>query len=214
MRVILIAAKERAIAKTRLAPAFAAPERIALAEAMYCDVLAAAVGARNAERVAVVSSDAVLLELARRAGALAIDEGYPRGLNAAVALATAQLGAAGARCVCTVLSDVALVTAEDIDVVLAAMAEGGGVVVVPSRDFSGTNMIARSPADVIATHFGRLSLMRHLDDCRAHGVPCQVLRLPRPALDLDLLNDLQEFVRAASPTHTLGQLTRLGIAQH
>jgi len=181
---------------------------------MYCDVLAAAVGARNAERVAVVSSDAVLLELARRAGALAIDEGYPRGLNAAVALATAQLGAAGARCVCTVLSDVALVTAEDIDVVLAAMAEGGGVVVVPSRDFSGTNMIARSPADVIATHFGRLSLMRHLDDCRAHGVRCQVLRLPRPALDLDLPNDLQEFVRAASPTHTLGQLMRLGIAQH
>ncbi|MGH7247516.1 MAG: NTP transferase domain-containing protein, partial [Pseudomonadota bacterium] len=134
-----------------------AGERSALAEAMYRDVLAAALGSRAAELVAVVTSDRSLLELARGAGAMAIDEGYARGLNAAVAMATAVLAARGATTLCTVLSDIPMITASDMDAVFAAIEPEPGVVLVPSRDFSGTNVVARSPAAVIATRFGRLS---------------------------------------------------------
>ncbi|HUY27685.1 MAG TPA: 2-phospho-L-lactate guanylyltransferase [Candidatus Binataceae bacterium] len=214
MRVILIAAKELVLAKTRLGSVMPASERVDLARAMYRDVLAAALGSRAAGLVAVVSSDPALLELAREAGAMPIDEGYARGLNAAVALATSILAARGASVLCTVLSDIPMITAVDIDAVFGAMGQGPGVVLVPSRDFSGTNVIARSPAGVIATRFGRQSLARHLDDCRARAVRCEVLRQARPALDLDLLGDLYEFVRTASTTHTLSQLSRLGIAYH
>jgi len=189
-------------------------ERVALAEAMYRDVLAAALGSRAAEMVAVVSSDRTLLELARGAGAMAIDEGYARGLNVAVAMATATLAAHGATTQCTVLSDIPMITAADMDAVFGAIENEPAVVLVPSRDFSGTNVIARSPAAVIPTRFGRQSLAKHLDDCRARAVRCEVLRLARPALDLDLVNDLYEFVRTASTTHTLNQLSRLGIAHH
>lgn len=189
-------------------------ERATLAAAMYRDVLAAALGSRAAQMVAVVSSDRTLLELARGAGAMAIDEGYPRGLNAAVAMASAMLAAHGATTLCTVLSDIPMITAGDMDAVFAAMQSAPAVVLVPSRDSSGTNVIARSPAEVIPTRFGRQSLARHLDDCRARAVRCEVLRLARPALDLDLVNDLYEFVRTASTTHTLNQLSRLGIAHH
>lgn len=214
MRFILIAAKQLDFAKTRLAGAFAPGERRALAEAMFRDVLAASSGARAADHVAVVTSDPALLELARAARALTIDEEFPRGLNAAVALATRALLAQGAEAVCTVLSDIPLITAEDIDAVFAAMPPRRGVVLVPSRDFSGTNVICRSPADAVATRFGRMSLLRHLDDCRSTDVPATVLRLARPALDLDVIADLAEFERAGSSTHTHNQLARLGIAHH
>jgi 2-phospho-L-lactate guanylyltransferase (CobY/MobA/RfbA family) len=152
--------------------------------------------------------------LARSAGALTIDEEFPRGLNAAVGLATSALIADGARTVCTVLSDIPLIAAEDIDAVFAAMPAEGGVVLVPSRDFSGTNIICRSPAGTVATRFGRMSLVRHLDDCRSSGVGARVLRLARPALDLDVIADLAEFERVGSATHTQNQLARLGIAHH
>ncbi len=216
MRVILIAAKQLEFAKTRLAGAFAPTERRALAEAMFRDVLAASSSARAADHVAVVTSDAALLELARSAQALTIDEEFPRGLNAAVALATSALIDQGASIVCTVLSDIPLITAEDIDAVFAAMPSRSdrGVVLVPSRDFSGTNVICRAPADAVATRFGRMSLVRHLDDCRTTDVPATVLRLARPALDLDVVADLAEFERAGSHTHTHNQLARLGIAHH
>src|SRR5208337_1328943 len=153
-----------------------------------------------------------LLAMARAAGALLIDEEFPRGLNVAVALATSAVIAQGARTVCTVLSDIPLTAAEDIDAVFAAMPAGRGAVLVPSRDFSGTNMICRSPADAVPTRFGRMSLVRHLDDCRSAGIPAKVLRLARPALDLDVIGDLVEFERAGSATHTQNHLSRLGIA--
>jgi 2-phospho-L-lactate/phosphoenolpyruvate guanylyltransferase len=212
--VVLIAAKHLAFAKTRLAPVMPDGERRALAQAMFHDVLAAAMASRCAQRVAVVTSDPGLLDTARSAGAIAIDEEHPRGLNAAVRLATDALAAAGTTQLCTVLSDIPLLAGRDIDEVFAAMPSGRGAVLVPSRDFSGTNIIARSPADAVPTMFGRLSLVRHLDECRRAGLPCEIIRQSGPALDLDLLSDLHEFVRAAGPSNTLNQLARLGLASH
>ena len=213
MRAVLIAAKQLAFAKTRLAPVLpAAAERIALAEAMFRDVLSAAMSAQSPEMVAVVTSDSALIALARAANAIAIDEEYPRGLNVAVRIGTDFLIGRGATTVCTVLSDIPLVTGEDIDASFAAMpASGPGVVLVPSFDFSGTNMMTRTPPDVIQTRFGRMSLARHVDDCRARSVACEVVRMARPAIDLDVPRDLIEFGRMPSMTHTFGQLTRLGM---
>jgi 2-phospho-L-lactate/phosphoenolpyruvate guanylyltransferase len=214
VRFILVAAKQLDLAKTRLGPALPPGERILLAEAMFRDVLAAALSARATGNVALVSSDPRLLDFARNAGALAIDEQYPRGLNVAVALGTATLKARGADTICTVLSDIPMITGEDIDAVFAAMPAERGAVLVPSRDFSGTNVICRAPGDVLATRFGRMSLIKHLDDCRERGLTARVLRLARPALDLDVMADLAEFIRAGSSTHTQNHLARLGISDH
>jgi 2-phospho-L-lactate guanylyltransferase len=179
---------------------------------MFRDVLNAALAARMVERVAVVTCDQALLALARSAGAMVVDEDYPRGLNSAVRLATTKLAPMGASSVCTLLSDIPLVCTEDIEAAFAAMpSEERGVVLVPSRDFSGTNMMVRRPPDVIASQFGRFSLVRHLQDCRNRGIACRILRLERPALDLDLPIDLQEFERRHSLTHTQAYLARLSL---
>jgi 2-phospho-L-lactate guanylyltransferase len=213
VRFVLIAAKELAFAKTRLASALpSVGERSALAAAMFRDVLSAALAAKSPDRVAVITSEPSLLELSREAGAIAIDEQFPRGLNVAVKLATDQLMRSGVTTVCTMLSDTPGVTGEDVDTAFAAMPAGeGGVVLVPSRDFSGTNMIVRNPPEVIATQFGRFSLVRHLEDCREKNIACEVLRLQRPALDLDLPADLFEFARLPGATHTQCHLARLGL---
>jgi 2-phospho-L-lactate guanylyltransferase len=215
VRAVLIAAKQLALAKTRLMPVLpSVSERSSLAEAMFRDVLSAALNARTPERVAIVTSDAALMALAHKAGALVIDEAYPRGLNAAVRLATSKLIDAGMTCICTLLSDIPLVTGDDIDAAFSAMPiEQQAVTLVPSLDFSGTNIIVRRPPDIIATQFGRFSLIRHLDDCRRCGIGCQVVRLERPALDLDVPADLQEFERRRSLTHTQAHLARLCLMQ-
>jgi 2-phospho-L-lactate/phosphoenolpyruvate guanylyltransferase len=213
VRIVLIAAKQLVFAKTRLAPALpAVEERAALAEAMFRDVLSAALSSRCAERVAVVTSDTILIAIAHNAGAIVLDETYPRGLNIAVRVATAQLIEMGVDCICTLLSDIPLATGEDIDAAFAALpVDSPAVVLVPSRDFSGTNMMVRRPPDVIGTQFGRFSLVRHLDDCRSRGISCRLIRLERPGLDLDLPSDLHEFERVHSLTHTQARLTRLGL---
>lgn len=213
MRAVLIAAKELRLAKTRLMAVLpSVGERSSLAEAMFRDVLNAALSARSPERVAVVTSDPQLMMLAQNEGAMVINEEYPRGLNAAVRLATMRLSAAGITCTCTVLSDIPLMAGDDIDAAFAGIpGDSQAVSLVPSRDFSGTNMIVRRPPDVIDTQFGRLSLVRHLEDCRQRRIACRLVRLERPALDIDVPADLQEFEQRHSLTHTQAHLARLSL---
>jgi 2-phospho-L-lactate guanylyltransferase len=211
VHALLIAAKELAFAKTRLG-SLPQRQRELLARAMFRDVLAAALAFKPADCVAVVSSDGALLDEARRSGAMAIDERYPRGLNAAVALATRELIAAGVTTLCTLLSDTPMVTSADIAQVFGATDGRPGVVLVPSRDARGTNIILRGPADVIPTHFGKRSLALHRSECERLGVACQVLHLAGPAIDLDELSDLRDFISLANPTHTLSQLASFELA--
>jgi 2-phospho-L-lactate guanylyltransferase len=211
VRAVLIAAKELAFAKTRLGR-LAQRERELLAQAMFRDVLDAALGFKAAGCVAVVTSDRSLLELTRRAGALAIDERYPRGLNAAVAMATRELAAAGVDTLCTLLSDTPLVSPQDIEQVFETATAEQGVVLAPSRDARGTNIILRRPPDVIPTRFGKRSLALHLLECERTRVPCQVLHLPGPAMDLDEITDLADFMNAGKSSHTLSQLGQFALA--
>jgi 2-phospho-L-lactate guanylyltransferase len=213
VRIVLVAAKQLSLAKTRLAPAMPSrAERVTLAEAMFRDVLAAALNARIPDRVAVVTSDERLIAIGREAGAIVIDEEFPRGLNVAVRIATTRLMEAGATAIGAVLSDIPLVTGGNIDTAFDALpAAARGVVLVPSHDFSGTNLIVRTPPDAISTRFGRLSLARHLEACRAAAIPCAIERLRGPALDLDVPDDLIAFARTPSMTHTYRHLSRLGL---
>ncbi len=211
MRAILIAAKELAFAKTRLSR-LPQRERELLAQAMFRDVLDAAMSFKGADCVAVVTSDGALLELARRAGAMPIDERYPRGLNAAVALATRELAAAGMTTLCTLLSDTPLLSAGDIEKVFAGTRGERCVVLAPSRDARGTNIILRRPADVIPTRFGKRSLALHRLECERLGIPCNLLHLPGPAMDLDEVADLIDFISVANNSHTLSQLGRFELA--
>jgi len=212
VRAVLIAAKALAFAKTRLAPALSAAERVALAEAMYRDVLAAALGARAPSAVAVITSDAELLALARAQGAIAIDEGFPRGLNVAAGIGADALIGMGATELCTLLSDCPLIAPGDVDAAFAALpAAERAVALVPSRDLSGTNIIVRRPPAAIPTSFGRFSLARHRESCRARGIACEIVSMPRPAIDIDTPEDLIEFARTQSMTHTFSHIARLGM---
>ena len=92
MRFILIAAERLEFAKTRLAPVLPPDERRALAEAMFRDVLAAAVGAnpgcRPRRRGDIGRGRATRDGTRRPANALAIDEEFPARPRApAIALA-------------------------------------------------------------------------------------------------------------------------------
>jgi 2-phospho-L-lactate guanylyltransferase len=215
VRIILIPAKEVSLAKKRLGSGFSPEQRRRLAHAMFRDVLEAALAARQADRVAVVSSDRVLLNLAEDAGAIALDERFPRGLNAAVKFATSHLAAAGAVALCTVLSDIPLTRSDDIDEVFEAASHNGrsSVVLVPSHERVGTNIILRQPSTIIPTRFGPHSLARHRDECRMVGIRERVLYLMRPGLDLDYPRDIEAFARVAADTHTLCELTRLGLTR-
>jgi 2-phospho-L-lactate/phosphoenolpyruvate guanylyltransferase len=211
MNCVLVPVKALAQGKTRLSACLSPEERHALSRAMLTDVVTSACNAAGVDRVVVVSSDASLLQIARQLGVEAIDEGYPRGLNGAVALGTEFCLQLGATAVLVLLADLPLVTATDIERIFQQMNGEPQIIVVPCKEGDGTNALLRVPPEVVPTRFGGPSLAGHQQVARQYQVPCQVVNIPRIAFDVDSTEDLRWFASQAQPTQTHRVLQELGV---
>jgi 2-phospho-L-lactate guanylyltransferase len=217
MSVALVPVKRLAATKSRL---FAdtsdtkngAPREL-LALAMLRDVIAALLATRSLTRVVVTTPDEDVAAVAREAGAEALVRDDP-GLNPALD-AGAQLLAEPGDALLVVLGDVAGAVPADVDALFATLGElgGRGVVLAPSSD-GGTSALLRAPHDVIPSCFGRDSGKRHREAAAERGVAYREVPLPSLALDLDLPEDIEQFLQTAQGGEATRQALRdLGFAE-
>jgi 2-phospho-L-lactate guanylyltransferase len=211
VKVALLPAKPLLLAKTRLGSLLDDPERMAIAEAMFADVLRALSEASGLDAVVVVTADPILAARARHAGAAIVDEGTPQGLNGAVGIGTEAALRLGATSVLVMLSDIPLVLPADIDDLLIR-APGHGALVVPSKEGTGTNAMLRQPPTIFPSCFGGRSLERHVAAAERCHLACEIVRSARIGFDLDTPEDLRAFASHESPTETYRQALRLGAA--
>src|SRR5690606_10919888 len=143
----VVPVKSLAAGKSRLAAALGREAAEALALAMLEDVLAALRAVPALDTIAVVTPDAAVAAAATRAGARALVGDDP-GIDAALARAARELGAACRDGLLVVLGDVAGARAEELARLLAALAAGPAprAALAPSSD-GGTTALARRPPD-------------------------------------------------------------------
>jgi 2-phospho-L-lactate/phosphoenolpyruvate guanylyltransferase len=200
MPVPLVPLKALAAAKGRLAPWLSPLERRLLAIAMFEDVVATLQAVAGLEAPAVVSPDREVWRRAEAIGCRVVEELGGGGLNAALALAAA--GLADADGLLVVAADLPLASASGVGRVLEAAA-AATVVVVPSHDGDGTNVLAWREPRSFAPRFGPASAARHL------SVPGAVrLDDRRLALDVDTVEDLRLVVDLADPDGVTGRRLR------
>lgn len=197
-------------AKQRLAAALSQAVRHDLALAMLEDVLAALAGARGLVGIQVVTIDPNVATIAARYGAQISDADANAGHTAAVMGAARRLAADGAAML-TLPGDVPLVTAAEIEQLIAAQRGGNRFVIAPARDERGSNAILATPADAVTLRFGDDSYFPHLDAARAAGIEPTILRLPGIGLDIDTPEDLAAFLAVRAPTHARDLLDRIGV---
>lgn len=203
----LVPAKLGPAVKSRLGAALSQEQRRALAQAMLCDVLAALSSSPSLAGVAVVTRDPSVAALAASAGATAVPETHTGGLNDGVAEGIAACRARGASGVIVVMGDLPNLAATDVEHTVAALPDRG-VVLVPSRDGTGTNVLAARPAELVfPTCFGEGSLARHR--AATAGLETVLLPLRGAALDVDTVEDLEQLVREGSA----GAATRRVLAE-
>jgi len=188
-------------AKRRLAPVLAPVERRLLAIAMFEDVLAALAGTGGLERPLVVSPDREVWRRADALGCRVVEEHEPGGgLNASLTRAAGDPAAADGLLV--VAADLPLATPSALAKVVGA-ARRAPVVVVPSHDGDGSNLLAwRDPA-AFRPAFGAGSAARHLAEPGA-------VRLDEPglALDVDTPADLRAAAALVEPESVTGRRLR------
>jgi 2-phospho-L-lactate guanylyltransferase len=185
MRVVAIPVKALTKAKSRLAPELTPLERGALTLAMLEDVLDATLAVAGWDTW-VVSPDEAVLEIAARRGASAIPE--EKGpLSQAIRQAEVLAKEREADALAVVPADLPLVTP---DAITAALHTLGTVVIAPSADRAGTNLLLRRPPRAIQARFGPDSYNRHLAAATAKGLPVSTVERRELAFDLDHPGDI------------------------
>ncbi len=198
MRVIALPVKSLSEAKGRLEPVLTPLERGALTLAMLEDVLDVTMDLSGWDTW-VVSPDEAVLEIAMSRGAHAVEEERPPLANA---IRQVEEEAEG-RLVDTLavlLPDTPLVTQGALAGALRTL---GAVVVAPSADEGGTNLLIRRPPAAIGARFGHDSYRRHLQAAAEADVPTAVVDVPELAFDLDLPSDILVVLESRREGRTL-----------
>ncbi|MGH2828326.1 MAG: 2-phospho-L-lactate guanylyltransferase [Actinomycetota bacterium] len=195
-------------AKGRLAVEFDAAARAAIARALFEDALDLC-AATSWLRWWVVSDDPEVLATAAARGLDTVED-QGSGLNDALALGVKVLLDETADSVTIVPSDVPLAYEEDLRDILDT-GSTSDVVVVPSDGDGGTNGLYLSPPDLLAPRFGAASLNAHYAAAASLRLRCSILSLPRLALDIDTVADVDAFLArpAYGPSRTRDLLQEL-----
>ncbi|MFP4234254.1 MAG: 2-phospho-L-lactate guanylyltransferase [Nitriliruptoraceae bacterium] len=186
--VAIVPLKTPGAGKRRLAGALDRDQRATLATAMLADVAAALRGAGVAEVVVAAAGPGAAASARDLGLEVLLDPPQSRGLNAALAAATARLG--GHRSQLIAAADLPCLSAADVTAVLAADAE----VVVAPTSARGTGLLLRRPGRVIGTAYGPASADRHLALAALAGVRGENVERPGCTHDVDTLSDLAALV--------------------
>jgi 2-phospho-L-lactate guanylyltransferase len=190
--VALIPAKALASAKSRLAPSLDETERSAIALKMLRNVVSAATSSEDLDSVGVISSDERVLDVARELGAQSIAE-HGDGLNHALYLGRRwAMEQKRADALLILLSDLPLLTSEDVSHIVLA-ADEADVVIAPSKD-GGTNALLLRPPNAIRFRFGPDSAARH--QAEAGSLTLSIVDRPTLAFDVDTPEDVRTALEA------------------
>jgi 2-phospho-L-lactate guanylyltransferase len=213
MRVLaVVPVKPLGRALGRLAGVLAPRERRELQDAMLADLLSACAGCRDLAGTLVVTADPTAAALARAHGAQVLpDHAPPQGMNPAVAIGQARAAATGMHAVLVLTADLPLAAPADLSAIIDASPGEDGLVLVPSRDGTGTNALLISPPGGMPTRLGPDSRALHTAAAAAAGLRVRELERPRVALDVDTPGDLLLLAGSDLPGRATALCARIGV---
>jgi 2-phospho-L-lactate/phosphoenolpyruvate guanylyltransferase len=195
MRALLLPIKDLRNAKQRLAEVLKPEERFALAHAMLADTVRAVRGVQHADRIFVVTNYEPAMQAARENGWEILREHQQISESVSVDLASRQCEERGVTAVLRLPLDLPLVQSHDIDELLAVECVSPALVIVPSRDGTGTNAILRAPPSLFPSHFGSGSFAKHCGEGDRAGARIFTRRNVRLEMDVDDEADLRALLQ-------------------
>lgn len=194
MRALLLPVKDLRNAKKRLMGVLTAEERFGLARAMLGDTMRAVQGVRCAEEIFVVTNYQPVIDIAEENGWEILREDRQISESDSVDAASSICEQRGVRALLRVPLDLPLIEQRDIDELLALECPAPAMVIVPSRDGTGTNALLRTPPTLFPSHFGEDSFAKHVAEAKNAGASVFIRRNPRLEMDVDDESDLRALL--------------------
>jgi len=211
MRAVLVPVKKFSDANERLCKVLSPPQREGLARVMLEDVLSKISLCKRADTVFLVTSEEDAMQMGNDLGMEIITEKKQQSESSSVDFAMNKCRAMGAELLLVVPGDIPTAQVREFDAVMEKDDGEKRVVIVPSRDGTGTNALMMRPAGVMSPSFGENSFFRHKEIALGLGLGFSSLTLGGIGLDIDGPEDLEIFMSAGAGTKTYEYLRGLGM---
>lgn len=214
MRALLLPVKDLRNAKQRLVDILTPEERFTLAHAMLADTVRAMRGVKRADKIFIVTNYEPAMQAAHENGWQILGEDRQISESVSVDNASHRISALGFSAVLRIPLDLPLIQSSDIDELLAIECSAPAIVIVSSRDGTGTNAILRAPPTLFPSHFGSGSFAKHCAEANFASAQVRHRRNEHLEMDVDDEADLRALLRHdLSGTQTGAFLSESGIAQ-
>ncbi|MFT4564390.1 MAG: 2-phospho-L-lactate guanylyltransferase [Gammaproteobacteria bacterium] len=206
----VVPSKQFGAAKKRLAALLSEAERVALAEVMLRDVLAALHTSGAVEGIVVVSKEPAVQRLAQEYAAHYLPE-TDSDLSLAVVQGGAFVKERGADTMLMVPGDVPLLCATDIQELVGHHLPGRTLTLVSDREGTGTNGLVVSPIDLIEFSYGINSFSAHRDAGNAANAQVLSIELEGLSLDIDTPEDVRTLMAYDRASATFDYLDEINV---
>ena len=156
---------------------------------MLQEVLNTVSNCKLISKMVLVSKDEAVLKIGRQFGAIEIFDNES-GVNDAISLADQYLSDKKFDCSVIFPQDIPIMMSSDIDNLLGFVKSKRSVIIVPSRQFNGTNALVRCPADIMETRYDMGSYTFQMDAARTKTENISIALIRRMMLDIDDEHDL------------------------
>ena len=184
---VIIPVKTFSKAKTRLNIQQTCKEEIC--SIMLQEVLKTISNCNLVNEIVIVSKDDTALKIGRPFNAIEIFDDES-GVNNAINLADEYLSDKNFDCSVIFPQDIPIMTSSDIDALLGFIRSINSVIIVPSRQFNGTNALVRYPVGLMQTRYDMGSYTHQMDAASTKTKNISIALIRRMMLDIDDESDL------------------------
>ena len=156
---------------------------------MLQEVLKTISNCKLIDKIVLVSKDEAALKIGRQFNVAEIFDNES-GVNDAVSLADQYISDKKFDCSIIFPQDIPIMMSSDIDNLLNFVKSKNSVIIVPSRQFNGTNALVRCPADIMKTSYDMGSYTFQIDAAKTKTDDVSIALIRRMMLDIDDEHDL------------------------
>ena len=164
---------------------------------MLQEVLKTISNCKVVNQIVLVSKDEAALKIGRQFNSIEIFDNES-GVNNAINLADEYLSDKNFDCSIIFPQDIPTMISSDIDALLGFIKSTNSVIIVPSRQFNGTNALVRCPADLIQTRYDMGSYTHQIDAANTKTKNISIALIRRMMLDIDDESDLAFMLKQNS----------------